>query len=299
MSGRLVVLVPLVLVVCGVLLVLVLARGDVRSSVLPLPVAAARARGLRWSAGGVVAGLLLVALVVATGFAAREPGVVLAAPLAGAALHAGIALIGEVSWPRPTGRVRSAGMTARSVRHSVPPVLAVATALGGVLVLSTCVGGIAVAGPWTDEYVWETWNYSVTAGPFPGGAIAFPVLGATLLAGCATALVLRRIPERPAVPCAQPEVDAVLRRAAGHRVLRVTGSALLGTGGVLVVLWHHAVLRYGSGATASGVQFDGPLARLDGATVTTGFVLVLLGLVTLVVPARGLRLAATVPARVA
>lgn len=299
MSGRLLVLVPLVLVVCGVLVALVLAQGNARSNALPLPVAAARSRGRRWSAGGVLAGLALVALLVTVGFAGSDPGLVLAAPLAGAALHAAIALTGEARWPRPTGRVRSAGVTARSVRQSAPPVLAVAAALGGLLLLATCVGGIVVAGPWTDQYVWRTWNYSASYGQFPGGAIGFPVLTTGLVAGWATLLVLLRIPDRPAVPCAQPEVDAALRRAAGHRVLRVTGSALLGTAGVLVVLWHGFVLRYGSGATAAGVQFDGPLAAFDGATVTTGFVLVLLGLLTLVVPARGLRLPAAAPAPVA
>lgn len=299
MSGRLLVLLPLVFVVCGVLAALVLARGDARSRTLPLPVAAARARGLRWSAGGVLAGLTLVALLVAAGFTGRSAGLVLAAPLAGSALHAGIALVGEVSWPRPTGRVRSARVAPRSVRQSVPPVLAVAGLLGAALVLATCVGGIAAAGLWTDDYTWRTWNYSASSGNFPGGAIAFPVLAAALLAGGTTLLVLRRIPDRPAVPCARPEVDAALRRAAGHRVLRVTASALLGTAGVLVVLWHGFVALHGSGYTAAGDHVDGPFAALDGATANTGLVLVLLGLLTLVVPARGLRLPATTAAPVA
>jgi hypothetical protein len=297
-SGRLLLLVPLVFVLGGVLAVLLLARGGVRSSVLPLPVATARARGVRWSAGGVLVGLVLAGLLAWAGIEAREVGIVLAAPLAGAALHAGTALVGEVSWPRPQGRVRSAAVAVRSVRQSVPRVLAVAGLVGAVLVLTTCVGGIVVAGPWSDSYVWRTWNTAASSDTFPGGRIAWPVLAAAALATLTTALVLVRIPGRPAVPCARPEVDASLRRTAAHRVLRVTASALLGTAGVLVVLWTDVPALYGSGASAAGVPFQGPLVGLVTPTAWTGLGFVLLGLLTLVVPARGLRLSSPAAAQV-
>jgi hypothetical protein len=187
-------------------------------------------------------------------------------------------------------------VAARSVRQSVAPVLAVAGLVGAVLVLVTCVGGIAVAGPWSDSYVWRTWNYAASSDTFPGGRIAWPVLAAAVLASVTTVLVLLRIPGRPAVPCARPEVDASLRRTAAHRVLRVTSSALLGTAGVLVVLWTDVPALYGSGASAAGVQFQGPFVDLVTPTAYAGFGIVLLGLLTLVVPARGLRLPSPVPA---
>jgi hypothetical protein len=172
----------------------------------------------------------------------------------------------------------------------------VAGLVGAVLVLVTCVGGIAVAGPWSDSYVWRTWNYAASSDTFPGGRIAWPVLAAAVLASVTTVLVLLRIPGRPAVPCARPEVDASLRRTAAHRVLRVTSSALLGTAGVLVVLWTDVPALYGSGASAAGVQFQGPFVDLVTPTAYAGFGIVLLGLLTLVVPARGLRLPSPVPA---
>ncbi|WP_432541628.1 hypothetical protein [Kineococcus sp. SYSU DK002] len=289
MAVPLLVLAPVAFALAGLLAALVLARGDVHPRALPLPVAAARARGLRWSAGAVAAGLLVGAALVATGVELAAPGLVLAAVPAAAAGHAAVALHGELSWPRPTGRVRGAGLTARSVRHSTPPVLTVAALLGTSVVLLTCTGGLVVTDGWTSTYLWTTPNSSSSADPFPGAAVAVPVLIATALCVAATCAVLGRIPGRPAVPCADPAVDAALRRAAGHRVLRITASALLGTAGVLVVLWHHAVGLYGTRYDATGTPSPGPFAGLESATVTTGFVLVLLGLVVLAVPARGLR----------
>lgn len=302
MVGGLAVLVPLVVLVVGGLAALVAVRRAVPSHALPVPAATARRRDARAAAAGVAVGVGVVLVLVATGVATRSVTLVLVAPLSGAAVHAACAHRHERRQPAPTGRVRSAGLAVRSVRSSAPPVLTGLGAAAAVVVLAACVAGIAVAGPITDEYVWRTATGSAGGGWFPGGALAFPVLAVAAACVGATAAVLHRVPVRPAVPDPEGWVDASLRRTSAHRVVRVSTAALVGTAGVLLVSWAHFTEAYGRvfdttpDPVANVGSLPGPYAGWTQPLGLTGTAVVLLGLVVLAVPARGLRApAGTVP----
>ncbi|MFD0483457.1 hypothetical protein ACFQ46_12705 [Kineococcus sp. GCM10028916] len=293
MFGGLVVFVPLIVLLGGAAAALVSVRRAAQPWELPLPAAEARRRDARSSVVGVTAGLGAAVVVVAVGLLSHSPALVVTGPLVGAALHAVVAYLHETAHPRPTGRVRSAKVVTRSIGDSAPPVLTVLGALAGFIIVAACVGGIVVNGA-SDQYVWERWNGVASGGLFPGGALALPVLAAAFTAIVVTGAVLHRVPARPAVPTAPAWVDDGLRRTSAHRVVRVTTAALLGTAGVLVLLWSHFAAVYGLEFTVNPDPADqpmpvGPLEWLVEPFGLGGLSIVLVGLVVLAVPARGLR----------
>lgn len=70
-----------------------------------------------------------------------------------------------------------------------------------------------------------------TASPFPGSFYGVPAGVGLLVLAVVTALTLRIVANQPAVATAHDSIETALRRASGHRVLRVTvGVALFVTG---------------------------------------------------------------------
>ncbi|MFZ3453209.1 hypothetical protein [Arthrobacter sp. 7Tela_A1] len=118
--------------------------------------------------------------------------------------------VGEVTWPRPRGTVRTARLEHRGVRELIPGYMTgVACFFLGynLLVLGTTVlrdpGSIhaqqLLAG-------WAPW---------------------ILVTAAAVAGILKLISVRPAVPGTSPEADAALRQAAAHRVLRTAAFLMI------------------------------------------------------------------------
>ncbi|MGI4894227.1 MAG: hypothetical protein ACRYF3_03825 [Janthinobacterium lividum] len=284
------VLAPLVLAVLGgtVVVVLVLRRRT-PSTELSLPVACARRRGVRYSALAVGCGVTTAAVVGALGIWTRREAVVLIAPLNAATVHAVVVLIGELTWPRPTARIRGARLVARSMRDTAPPWLLWTCLVSAGVVVALCVGGVATAGLRADSYTWTTSTLSYGSATFPGGRIALPVLSALATTVLATGAVLHRLPARPAITGASDVADATLRRAGGHRVLRMSGAAALGTCGVLLVMWSGFLTAWRASVDQQGNVSEGPLAGLTGPVVYSGFLVVLVGVAVLLVPARGIR----------
>jgi len=172
------------------------------------------------------------------------------APASAGLLFLGVHLVGERSWPRPTGTLRRAALVRRTPRDIVPgwlrTVVLVWTALLGAT-LVTC-GIVSIDG----RSVTRTWpGGASTAGPFPGWFYGLPLLAATLAVLAGTVGVLRLVAGRPAVEDAQPAWDLSLRRLSAHRVLRgvqlVIGAT---TSGVLAVA-SSAVLSISRAGTAN------------------------------------------------
>ncbi|NMM17866.1 MAG: hypothetical protein HHJ14_12320 [Cellulomonas sp.] len=155
--------------------------------------------------------------------------------LAGATFLA-VQAFGELTWPRPSGPVRRAPLTPRTVRTIAPVGLRRLTwvwAGGLALVLVAC--GMASGTGRDIERVWDA-SSSGAAGPFPGWFYGGPLLAATAIVVAATEIVLRLVARRPAVVDTTPADDLALRTLSSLRVLRGTQLVLAWTlAGVLLV----------------------------------------------------------------
>ena len=277
-------LVPVVLlaVVVGVVLVTT-ARSE---ATLTSQVAGARRHAVTTSAVAALmmfgAPLLLVLLFGATaviGFgglplmaSARALSV---APLVGTLAALCALLVGELTWPRPTGSSRTALLQDRSLRTllegawvrtaGVTTVLtAVALVTAGVLADGS---GQAIRHGRPDG--------ADTAGPFPGWSYAGPQLTALALCVLVAALTLRAVLRRSAVVTADAETDNLLRRASVGRACRaITAGALVTLGPDLFV----------AGAAAGRAFDDGPWHSVATVLTVAGPFVLLAGLVVLVLP---------------
>lgn len=272
-------LVPLV-VVAGLLLLLTARRrdandpaSDARIAVAETAVAARRHAGvvsaLAWGVALTAPPLVLAptALQVlrATRASSLTAGVLTGlAPASAGLLFLGVHLVGELSWPRPTGTLRRAALVRRTLGGIVPRRLCAVTLTWAALLTVTLVtcGIVATDG----RSVTRTWpGGASTAGPFPGWFYGLPLLLATLGILVGTLAVLRLVAGRPAVMDTQPAWDLSLRRLSAHRVLRgvrlVIGAT---TSGVLAVT-SSAVISIGRSGGTDPATVAGPLAAVGAA----------------------------------
>lgn len=272
-------LVPLV-VVAGLLLLLTARRrdandpaSDARIAVAETAVAARRHAGvvsaLAWGVALTAPPLVLAptALQVlrATRASSLTAGVLTGlAPASAGLLFLGVHLVGELSWPRPTGTLRRAALVRRTLGGIVPRRLRAVTLTWAALLTVTLVtcGIVATDG----RPVTRTWpGGASTAGPFPGWFYGLPLLLATLGILVGTLAVLRLVAGRPAVMDTQPAWDLSLRRLSAHRVLRgvqlVIGAT---TSGVLAVT-SSAVISIGRSGGTDPATVAGPLAAVGAA----------------------------------
>jgi hypothetical protein len=297
--GPLVIALPLTLLLLGGIVVgCVLLARHAPSSQLTAPVARARRRGT--VVAGVAITLAVALLVVGLSLpqtSLRRTQLVAVTPLAAAALHAGILLAGELTWPRPAHRLRSARLVVRTVRQEAPRGMVALFAVATGLLWVVCVLGTALADDSARAFTVTSTYGSGSASPFPGAFYAGPVALAGALAVALTVAVLVAVPRRPAVPGADAGTDGTLRRAAAHRALRATTAALLLTTAALVVVGGMSVNGVGGqvGEEVAGriVWHDAGLPpvldAVAAAVALSGVPLVLLALAVLLVPARGLR----------
>lgn len=236
---------------------------------------AAMSAGAAWI-GAFVLAVPLVALVGHQGrFAASAPGigVALVPTIVGLTLLA-IAAVGEMTWPRPEGSVRSAALTPRTVATIAPRALrrtvwALATSLVVVLVLTGLTAetdGRSVGRDWVrDEVVGSS-----SAGPYPGWPYAVPLIVAAFVTLAAAEGVLRLVARRPAVADTAAEDDERLRRVSARRALAAAQLVLAGTlGGVLVV--SGAALR---NASSLHTSWSDATTSVDSTLVDTGMLTV-------------------------
>src|SRR5439155_9510765 len=130
---------------------LVLGRGTSRSS--EAAVVAARRHALAVSVLAPIAGLVAAVLLVLAGgdghhgFPGSTGDALSLAPGAWALTHTLVHLAGELTWPRPEGRVRRARLVRRRMRDVAPRMLVRLGAGGLALLAVELLLGIALAGP--------------------------------------------------------------------------------------------------------------------------------------------------------
>jgi hypothetical protein len=256
-------------------------------------VAAARRHGTLSGVLAVVVGVAVLAALVAASLSGWRHGqLVAAAPLLAATVHAAVVGVGELTWPRPQGRVRTARLRQRDLREATPAWLRRLALTAGAALAVACVVAVALSAP-DGRSISRSWTAGSSSASFPGTYFALPVLAGLLLAAAATAVVLRLVVARPAVVGADPGTDAVLRRASSHRVLRASTAAALATLGGLCVGGGlgaaHLRVTDDTGAVISGMTISPGWIVLAHVVAWAGAGLLLAGPAVLAVPARPLR----------
>ncbi|GAA2719924.1 hypothetical protein [Cellulomonas aerilata] len=257
----------------------------------PLPSQAARAAVRH---GGTVHAIALASLLAAVVLVPPAIARLVAGPAQGVALglapataglaFAAVQAAGEVTWPRPSGTLRRAPLTRRTVRDVAPRRLRAAAWGWAALALVTLVAcgwasqdGRAISRTFADG--------AASSGPFPGWYFGVPLVAAVLVVLLAAEGVLRLVARRPSVADADPAWDMALRRLSAHRVLRGTQLVLAWTAaGVLLVAG--AALRSVGHAVVPGVASESALhTGLGSGALTLGLAVALTGTVLALVPA--------------
>ena len=152
--------------------------------------------------------------------------------------HTGTVLVGELTWPRPTGTVRRARLVRRGLLDSVPRWLLRLSGAAFGTGLALVLAGAVLAGPDGRSITVSAAGGAVSgaAAPFAGVDYGLPTGAGLVCLALLTAGALWAVAARPALGTADERVENALRRASAHRVLRgTTSSALAAVGGLLTV----------------------------------------------------------------
>lgn len=274
---------------------------DRRRTVTPSTEAARALRHATLPAATATAVLLLGLLAVAMwvvfyqpfGGSFRPGGRALACmPLAAALAFLLVHAVGELTYPRPTGDVRTAALTTRTAADVAPRRLrrttsAWAAGLGVVLL----VGTLTATGPRHLDRTVDGWISR--GGPYPGTWYAVPLTIGAVLVLLATWGVLHLVATRPAVSGVDPAWDHALRCSTGARVLRGVQLALALTLGGMLVVAAWGVQGAAQPMPALGPHTASPVLGVVGAVLGILAVAVCVAGVVLALPRGAARPAAT------
>ncbi|MBE1876871.1 hypothetical protein [Myceligenerans pegani] len=238
----------------------------------------------------VCAGVVLSLPVTGTGRGALAPGVPgfaqAVGPFAAVVVFCAVRAVGELTWPRPTGTVRTAPLVRRTVRSLGGARLGRLLATALVLVIALVVFGL-VAGEGGRQFDHppvtspDGWVSESSRGPFPGWPYGGPLLAGLVVALLATIGTLRLIARRSPLAGVPGEHDAAVRATSAARLL---GGVQLLTGGTLgITLWiaGHALRPGGElPAGAPGAWLSGVGVVLMVAGVAIGVASGISGLLT-------------------
>lgn len=246
--------------------VAVLVR-DARRTVAPSTEAARTLRHAAMPAAVAAAVLLLGLVLVVAGVvgiglvgprALLSGRLVAALPLAAALAFLLVHAVGEVTYPRPTGDVRTAGLQVRTPADVAPAHLWRAVhAWAALLGVALALGAATATGPRHLDRVVEGW---ISRGqPYPGSWYGVPLAAGTVLVLLATHAVLHLVAARSAVSGVDHAWDLALRRRTAARVLRgvqlilaltLAGVLLLASVGLRLAAWPMPTLGEGSASPA-------------------------------------------------
>lgn len=250
------------------------ARGDGDRSPLPASTAARNhARRIHiaaWSALFVGAVAMATVSQAAPGLeSGRITGLVLAA---GGLAFLVVSAFGEVTWPRPSGSVRTATLTPRSVRDVTPrPAAILITVASALLVIALVVGGLTALPDGRSygrtEVMTDGLERTWASSPYPGWFYALPLLIAAAAILLAAFLCLVLIARRPAISDASPGWDLALRRLSAQRVLRGATFVLGATAAPVFGLLALPFLREGPVLVAVAFLLGSVVSIATAATV--------------------------------
>ncbi|WP_203336465.1 hypothetical protein [Nocardioides limicola] len=223
----------------------------------------------------------------------RTPGLMMTlGPFLVAVVFLGVRAVGELTWPRPAGAVRTARLRRRTVRTLGGRRLRWLGATSLLLVGAVVVFG-ATAGPTGRAF--ETsgqldpgtpggvvGSYTSAAGPYPGWPYGVPLLVGLLLALLGTAATLALVARRTPLPGVPPAHDEAVRTTSAARILGGVQLCVGGACGLVLLVAGGAILR---------VERDGAaLVVAGGGSVLAGLVVGIASVaaaVISVVPRRG------------
>jgi hypothetical protein len=137
------------------------------------------------------------------------------------------AAVAELTWPRPTGAVRTANLSGRRApRPAWLPRLAV---VGLAATTVALVVGTLTAAPDGRSFTRRTAEVAAGGSPYPGSSYAAAVGIAVGVLAAATWFAWARIDARPALGPGHEELDAAVRGASMVRVLRPAAVGALST----------------------------------------------------------------------
>lgn len=218
-------------------------------------------------------------------------------PMGGAVACLAVHAVGELTFPRPSGAVRTADLTARRVGDVAPRrLVAWVGAWSATLVALLGVGLLTATAPRHVDRVIDGW---ISRGdPYPGSWYALPLgIGAAVLL-LATWGALHLVATRPAVEGVAPAWDSALRGRTAARLLRGVQLGLAVTVAGLLLMYSWSFRGLAQPMPTLGDHTAEPVFDvLAGVTLVLGMGVLLAGLV--VAALRGApRLPATAPAAV-
>lgn len=239
-------------------------------------VASARRHAQRTSATALLLGAAAAVWVSVRDVGNVAPGAIgvtaLLVPIAFGVAHTVVLAVGELTWPRPEGAVRRARLVRRGPLDAAPRWLVRLT--GGALVAAAAVIalGAALAAPDGRSIAHISADGLEVAGasPFPGLVYGRPAALGLIVLCLTVAGALWIVAQRAAVATEDDRIEAALRRASVHRVLRgAAATALVVAGGLLAVggLSASHVLPGLAATLATGLTFLGGAGMLAGVVV--------------------------------
>lgn len=216
---------PVLVVGASLAAVLVLVW-DGRRSAAPSDAARRALRHVTWTSTAAVVPMCTALIAVAAFpvlYGSTIPSRILAAvPVIALLAYLAALVVGELTWPRPSGEVRVARLAPRTVvdvapspdRHLVRALACTAVGTAGVLAL-------IASGPRSVSRVTGPYE-SFTSGPFPGWLWGLPLVGAVIACLLAVEAVLRVVAARQALAAVDEGWDLWLRRKIARRALRCT-----------------------------------------------------------------------------
>ena len=284
MASLLLLALPAVIfLVCGLVVLVVLAATARPDDTLPSEVASARRHGLVTAVLAEIAFVVTIALLIALESRPSDgirptPTWLGAVPLIGSMVALVVLALGELTWPRPTGAARVVNLNPRSLPDLVPRSWATALAGLGLAAVAVAVTGWWVAAPDGHSLTRQGEGDLVlsSASPFPGADYGVPQLVALVATLVLLYGVLRLVVLRPAVVRSDVATDNRLRMASTARAIRVVVSALAFTAA--------ADLFFG-GATGVRLYDPGWQQSISAAAMIVGLVLGVAGCVLVLMPA--------------
>jgi hypothetical protein len=273
-------LLPVLVVVGGYTL---LTRA-LRSEGVDAHVARGRRHQVLVSMLAVVAAIVAVPVAWVLGGLLGQGAVLPLVPSLVVAAACAVLWVGEVTFPRDSGPVRSTVLNDRTLATVLPRGWIVTCAVLAAVLLAVFIAG-AVTADDGDQLRWADANTAGTHSPYPGLTYVVPQAVALLLATGLAWLVCRSVTTRPTI-ASDLAGDVVLRRASAGRVLRWLAWGLAATAyGDLFILgiavqevpgWHAlgvvaVVVSLALGLIALALPFV-PVARLaaSGTNLAVG-----------------------------
>ncbi|GAA2167572.1 hypothetical protein [Pedococcus bigeumensis] len=188
---------------------------------------AAQARSLAASAATGVAGLAATLAWLGLASSLTLDLRLATLPALGCSVAVLTAAVAELTWPRPTGVVRTASLGGR--RATSPAWLPRLVGVGLVATVAALVIGSLTAAPDGRSFARRTTEVTAAGSPYPGSSYAVAVGIAVAVLALATWLAWARVDARPALGPGHEALDEAVRGASMVRVLRPAAVGSLST----------------------------------------------------------------------